>query len=101
MNPDTNDNNILHIGFDDTDSTLGRCTTHLAFKVTSYLSKKNVKFLDYPLLIRLNPNIPWKTRGNGAVCLRIMTEAKNNNNIIDFIKNELEKNSEIGKGANP
>ena len=24
MNPDTNDNNILHIGFDDTDSTFGR-----------------------------------------------------------------------------
>ena len=101
MNTDTNDNNILHIGFDDTDSTLGKCTTHLAFKVTSYLYKKNVKFLDYPLLIRLNPNIPWKTRGNGAVCLRIMTKAKNNENIIDFIKNELEKNSEIGKGANP
>src|SRR5688500_19115853 len=54
-----------------------------------------------PILIRLNPNIPWKTRGNGAVCLRIMTKAKNNENIIDFIKNELEKNSEIGKGANP
>ena len=53
MNTDTNDNNILHIGFDDTDSTFGRCTTHLAFKVTSYLCKKNVKFLDYPLLIRL------------------------------------------------
>ncbi|HEX7142841.1 MAG TPA: DUF1743 domain-containing protein, partial [Nitrososphaeraceae archaeon] len=101
MNSDTNDTNILHIGLDDTDSTFGRCTTHLAFKVTSYLSKKNVKFLDYPLLIRLNPNIPWKTRGNGAVCLRIVTKAKNNENIIDFIKNELEKNSEIDKGANP
>ena len=100
-NSDTNDTNILHIGLDDTDSTFGRCTTHLAFKVTSYLSKKNVKFLDYPLLIRLNPNIPWKTRGNGAVCLRIVTKAKNNENIIDFIKNELEKNSEIDKGANP
>src|ERR687898_587547 len=76
MNTDTNDNNILHIGFDDTDSTLGKCTTHLAFNVTSYLYKKNVKFLDYPLLIRLNPNIPWKTReiGKGAnpglVCLQ-------------------------------
>ena len=101
VNTDTNDNNILHIGFDDTDSTLGKCTTHLAFKITSYLYKTNVKFLDYPLLIRLNPNIPWKTRGNGAVCLRIMTKANNNENIINFIKNELEKNSEIGKGANP
>jgi len=25
--------------------------------------------MDYPYLVRLNPNIPWKTRGNGAVCI--------------------------------
>lgn len=25
----------------------------------------------YPRLVRLNPNIPWKTRGNGAVALRL------------------------------
>jgi len=24
--------------------------------------------LDYPWLVRLNPAVPWKTRGNGAVC---------------------------------
>jgi tRNA(Ile2)-agmatinylcytidine synthase len=102
MSTNTNENNILHIGFDDTDSRFGRCTTHLAFKLVSYLNKKDVKFLDYPLLIRLNPNIPWKTRGNGAVCLRIlMTKDNNIENIFDFIKNEIEKNSAIGKGANP
>jgi len=27
--------------------------------------------IGYPRLIRLNPNIPWKTRGNGALCLRV------------------------------
>ncbi|MFQ6134767.1 MAG: DUF1743 domain-containing protein, partial [Nitrososphaerales archaeon] len=31
-------------------------------------------FEDYPRLIRLNPNIPWKTRGNGAVSLKFRTE---------------------------
>ena len=92
---------ILHIGFDDTDSTNGRCTTHLAFKIVSHLLKKNddTAFIDYPLLIRLNPNIPWKTRGNGAVCLRIAT-----NNVeekIDFIKEIIRKDSFIGEGANP
>jgi len=61
----------LHVAFDDTDSREGRCTTHLAFKVVEHLKKKQgAKLVDYPLLIRLNPNIPWKTRGNGAVCLR-------------------------------
>ena len=102
MSTNTNENNILHIGFDDTDSRFGRCTTHLAFKLVSCLNKKDVKFLDYPLLIRLNPNIPWKTRGNGAVCLRIMMTKDNDvENVFDFIKNEIEKNSAIDKGANP
>ncbi|MFQ6060358.1 MAG: DUF1743 domain-containing protein [Thermoplasmata archaeon] len=26
--------------------------------------------IGFPRLVRLNPNIPWKTRGNGAICLR-------------------------------
>jgi tRNA(Ile2)-agmatinylcytidine synthase len=91
---------VLHIGFDDTDHRLGKCTTHLAFKITEFLLKKtDTKFIDYPLLIRLNPNIPWKTRGNGAVCLRIKTYDKDK--IIEFIKYYIEKHSAIGSGANP
>ena len=27
--------------------------------------------VDYPRLVRLNPNVPWKTRGNGAVALTL------------------------------
>ena len=27
--------------------------------------------IGYPRLVRLNPNIPWKTRGNGAISLQI------------------------------
>ena len=34
------DLNILHLGFDNTDSNQGKCTTHLAFKITNYLLKK-------------------------------------------------------------
>ena len=91
---------ILHIGFDDTDSTCGKCTTHLAFKITGHLLKNpDTKFLDYPLLVRLNPNIPLKTRGNGAVCLRVMT--RNYEKIIQDIRQLIEKESAIGMGANP
>jgi tRNA(Ile2)-agmatinylcytidine synthase len=91
---------ILHIGFDDTDSTCGKCTTHLAFKITGHLLKNpDTKFLDYPLLVRLNPNIPLKTRGNGAVCLRVMTT--NHEKIIQDIRQLIEKESAIGMGANP
>ncbi len=92
-------NSILHIGFDDTDSRKGMCTTFLAYKVVEYLKKEKVKFLDYPYLIRFNPNIPWKTRGNGAVALKIQTDKPEiiKQNIIQFIK----KYSAIEDGANP
>ena len=62
----------MHIGLDDTDSTKGGCTTYLAAVLLEKLEKFNVKFIDYPGLIRLNPNVPWKTRGNGALCLRFI-----------------------------
>lgn len=91
---------ILHLGFDNTDSILGKCTTHLAFKIISYLLKQtDARFIDYPLLIRLNPNIPWKTRGNGAVCIRLTTRYPEN--ITDYIINEIQTSSDIHNGANP
>jgi len=75
----------LHIGFDDTDSQKGMCTTFLAYKIVEYLKKQGSEFLDFPRLIRFNPNIPWKTRGNGAVSLKIKT--KNPTKIKNKIKN--------------
>lgn len=66
---------LLNIGIDDTDSEVFGCTTHVAARIVTYLDGKcGVRFLDYPLLVRLNPNIPWKTRGNGAVSIRIAVD---------------------------
>ena len=62
---------FLHIGVDDTDSPRGGCTTYIAALLIERLSLLGLEFVDYPNLVRLNPNVPWKTRGNGAVCLRI------------------------------
>jgi tRNA(Ile2)-agmatinylcytidine synthase len=75
------------------------CTTFLAYKIVEYLKKEQVQFLDYPYLIRFNPNIPWKTRGNGAVAIKIKTKKADTikKNIIDFIK----RYSAINDGANP
>lgn len=89
----------LHIAFDDTDSRAGRCTTHLAFKVAEQLKKAGAKLVDYPLLIRLNPNIPWKTRGNGAVCLRL--QVQDAGRVVDHVRQAVEEGSAIGSGANP
>jgi len=63
----------LHVGFDDFDAPSGGCTTHLASLIIERLKDK-VRFLDYPRLIRLNPNIPWKTRGNGAIALKLKVD---------------------------
>lgn len=90
---------ILNIGFDDTDSPKGMCTTYLAYKLIDSLKKDNVKFIDYPKLIRFNPNIPWKTRGNGAVSLKVETNnpAKIKNKVVRFVT----KFSDLKNGANP
>ncbi len=58
----------LHIGIDDTDSPNGMCTTYLGALLHRELSRI-AEPLDLPRLIRLNPNIPYKTRGNGAVTM--------------------------------
>lgn len=89
----------LHVAFDDTDSRAGRCTTHLAFRVVEQLKKAGAELVDYPLLIRLNPNIPWKTRGNGAVCLRL--RVPDAGRVIDHVRQAVEEGSAIGSGANP
>ena len=57
------------IGVDDTDSLQGMCTTFLATEIVRDLTE-DFDLIGYPRLVRLNPNIPWKTRGNGAVCMR-------------------------------
>ena len=94
------DEKILHIGFDDTDSANGRCTTHLAYLLADILIKKfKVNFIDFPLLIRLNPNIPLKTRGNGAVCLRI--KGKKYEKIKEETVHFIENYSDLENGANP
>ena len=58
---------MLHIGIDDTDSIKGGCTTWLATEIIAELAEFNL--IGPPRLVRLNPNVPWKTRGNAAVAL--------------------------------
>lgn len=90
----------VHIGLDDTDSTGGRCTTHTAYRIAEYLLKHNaVEFTDYPLLVRLNPNIPWKTRGNAAVCLRFRTE--DHVDMLDRVIDTVRKQKLVAPKANP
>ncbi len=61
----------IYIGIDDTDSRKGGCTTYTACVLIDRLTKNNYDIIGFPRLVRLNPNIPWKTRGNGAISIEI------------------------------
>jgi tRNA(Ile2)-agmatinylcytidine synthase len=92
----------MHIGFDDTDSTKGGCTTYLAAVLIEKLEEFHVQFIDYPALVRLNPNVPWKTRGNGALCLRFKYLPEFENKIKITAMHLWEEHSAIKeKGTDP
>ena len=61
----------LHIGIDDTDSIEGMCTTYLGAVLKDELSEFSTVIESR--LVRLNPNIEFKTRGNASVAFRIKT----------------------------
>ena len=92
----------LHIGFDDTDSTRGGCTTYVAALIIERLRKLDVSFIDYPALVRLNPNVPWKTRGNGALCLRILCDGDLQDEVKECIVQTIEEQSDFSyEGTDP
>jgi tRNA(Ile2)-agmatinylcytidine synthase len=85
------------VGIDDTDSANGFCTTYLAFRIASDL-RGCLDVLPYPKLVRLNPNIPFKTRGNAAVCLKIETSEPNR--AFAKLSVKLTELSDVRGGAN-
>ncbi|MCZ0860277.1 tRNA(Ile)(2)-agmatinylcytidine synthase [Methanocorpusculum sp. MG] len=60
----------MFLGIDDTDSPDGMCTTYLGAMLAENLRRAGYTVGEMRL-IRLNPNVVWKTRGNAAVCLEV------------------------------
>ena len=58
------------IGIDDTDSPQGMCTTYLGAVLARRLIRERMMVRE-ARLVRLNPNVTWKTRGNAAVALDV------------------------------
>ena len=58
----------MRIGIDDTDSPAGMCTTYLGAVLARRLAEQGFRVTEH-LLVRLNPNIIYKTRGNAAICI--------------------------------
>jgi tRNA(Ile2)-agmatinylcytidine synthase len=58
----------MRIGIDDTDSPRTMCTTYLGTVLIRRLQESGIH-VSRAYLIRLNPNITFKTRGNAAIAL--------------------------------
>jgi tRNA(Ile2)-agmatinylcytidine synthase len=84
-------------GIDDTDSSRGYCTTYLAYRIACDL-RPDVVVLPYPRLVRLNPNIPFKTRGNAAVCL--LVDTRDVDRAFELISAKVKELSDVRGGAN-
>ncbi|MBC7081713.1 MAG: DUF1743 domain-containing protein [Thermoplasmatales archaeon] len=61
----------MWIGIDDTDALNGGCTTFVATEIVKEIIFLGYNLIGYPRIVRLNPNILWKTRGNAAIALQI------------------------------
>lgn len=86
---------FLHIGFDDTDSTQRGCTTYVAALLVETLRRLDAEFFDYPNLIRLNPNVPWKTRGNGALCLRLTIDDDRRRRLVERVVETVAEEADL------
>lgn len=92
------DKPVLLIGIDDTDSKYGMCTTYIAALLVRALSKYGEVSL--PVLMRLNPTIPYKTRGNGAVALFVATEKEGE--VKELVLQTVAENAELkAEGTEP
>lgn len=60
----------MRIGIDDTDSPAGMCTTYIGAVLADRLRRAGMSIGDL-MLVRLNPNVIHKTRGNAAICLDV------------------------------
>ena len=87
----------FHIGIDDTDSRLGGCTTYTAALLFQELVSKGLKPIDFPWLVRLNPNIPWKTRGNGALSLHFSLKEEQLNEVKKIAGSVVERTTDASQ----
>ncbi|HYK93561.1 MAG TPA: tRNA(Ile)(2)-agmatinylcytidine synthase [Thermoplasmata archaeon] len=58
------------VGIDDTDGADGGCTTFALTELVETARSSGLDLIGEPRLVRLNPNVPFKTRGNAALSAR-------------------------------
>jgi len=87
------------IGIDDTDSRKGMCTTYLCAVLVDEL--REYGDVSTPRLVRLNPCIPFKTRGNGAISFEVVCAGKEEE-VKEVVRTRVCELSELNEeGTNP
>ena len=81
------------VGIDDTDSKKGMCTTYLGAVLVDEL--KGYGTVSNPRLVRLNPCIPFKTRGNGAVSFEIAVTTEEEETVKELVISRVRELSEV------
>lgn len=85
------------IGIDDTDSKRGMCTTYLGTVLKKALERELNENVELRL-IRLNPTIRFKTRGNASICVFI----KHSYDVLDIVGKHIERMAHLDdEGTNP
>ena len=95
----------VYIGVDDLDDFYFGCTTYFVKLFIEKLSSSNmltnIAFLDYPRLVRMNPAVPFKTRGNGAVSLFLRVKKDSEDKLISILKDLVQNYYEESFGREP
>jgi len=92
----------LYIGIDDTDSKRSMCTTYVAATALRVLEERGYRRADYPWLVRLNPNCPYKTRGNAALCITLEMNDRDIQLVMDLVASVVEQYADLeSKGTDP
>lgn len=91
----------LHLGVDDLDTFGWGCTTYYVYTLIKEISRSSVgsriAFLDYPLLTRLNPSVPLRTRGNGALSIHVYGEEGDLEEVVEIATSLLDARAMPGR----
>ena len=93
----------LHVAIDDADSHMGGCTTYVTYRLLKDIIREfsEIEIADLPLLVRLNPYVPFKTRGNAATKLILRTCENAVDKLREFIISKVEQYAERRGKASP
>jgi len=93
---------LFLVGLDDYDSHFGGCTTYVAYRLINELSKEGIRVVPLPCLVRLNPYLPFKTRGNAAVKIIVSTNKyESARDLLDHIYSIVDRYRERRGKADP